>query len=496
MKRQTQVLGVRNWYGDAFVSLQEEPLKVIDGFFSQYGAFVLSGCEVKANGSKYDIAPGLVVLEGAGANNATVKVVVPFAGITATALPVYLTLGYETETDVYNDGNVKPIAHIYKAVATTVKPAGSYVQITQAGGVRFIDAIQDATHRFITDNERINWNGKASLTDVEGVFKYDYIVDSNSKLAALHNNDRAINVLIKAGTWTATSQIGIHSNCRTITAEPGSKIVVNLSTGTGTSDAPLAALYALNTTSEAKLSNVTAEITAPTTVKYTVVFKDFNTLTGCTAFNNQSFSGTDRNICRGFLGCANLTDCRAVCNVVSMSGSKGVKGASGFSNCSTLFHCSAIVSCRSDVGSNDTASADGFSKCKFCTNCSAVAEGTENKASVIVFSFCDFLNNCNAVAKGNGQGNRVGFQNCKYLTNCQGETAGYTASYSKNAFVYCENLTQCDGISTSREVSGFWACEYMTYCTANMAGFSDCHVGYDGSTEVANTQAGGWNRVL
>ena len=109
MKRQTQVLGVRNWYGDAFVSLQEEPLKVIDGFFSQYGAFVLSGCEVKANGSKYDIAPGLVVLEGSGADNATVKVVVPFAGITATALPVYLTLGYETETDVYNDGNVKPI---------------------------------------------------------------------------------------------------------------------------------------------------------------------------------------------------------------------------------------------------------------------------------------------------------------------------------------------------------------------------------------------------
>ena len=102
MKRQTQVLGVRNWYGDAFVSLQEEPLKVIDGFFSQYGAFVLSGCEVKANGSKYDIAPGLVVLEGSGADNATVKVVVPFAGITATALPVYLTLGYETETDVYN----------------------------------------------------------------------------------------------------------------------------------------------------------------------------------------------------------------------------------------------------------------------------------------------------------------------------------------------------------------------------------------------------------
>ena len=161
MKRQTQLLGVRNWYGDAFVSLQEEPLKVIDSFFSQYGAFVLSGCEVKANGNKYDIAPGLVALEGAGADNATVKVVVPFAGAAATALPVYLTLGYEIETDVYNDGNIKPVAHIYKAVATTVKPAGSYVRIDQTGGLRFVDAIQDARHRFITDNERTSWNGKA-----------------------------------------------------------------------------------------------------------------------------------------------------------------------------------------------------------------------------------------------------------------------------------------------------------------------------------------------
>ena len=41
MKRQTQAIGVRDWYGWDFLSLQEEPLKVVDGFFSQYGAFVL-----------------------------------------------------------------------------------------------------------------------------------------------------------------------------------------------------------------------------------------------------------------------------------------------------------------------------------------------------------------------------------------------------------------------------------------------------------------------
>ncbi len=497
MKRQTQELGIRDWYGDSFVSLQAEPMKVIDSFFSQYGAFVVSGCEVTANGSKFDITPGLVVLEGTGAGNATVKVVVPFEGIKATALPVYLTLGYETETDVYHDGNVKPIADIYKAVATTVKPAGSYVQIVRSGGVRFIDAIQDPTHRFITDTERTSWDRKADIEDVAGVFKYDYIVDSNSKLAALHNNVNAVNVLIKAGTWTATSQIGIHSNCQTITAEPGSKIIVSLSTGTGTSDNPLAALYTLSTTNATKLTNVTAEIAAPTTAKYVVAFKGFTNLTGCTAISDQSFSATGTSVNGSFFGCSNLTNCRGVCNVVLMSGSTGNKISRAFWDCNTLFQCSAIVTGKSETASgNDTTSSSGFYSCKFCTNCHVTAEGTANNAAAIGFSSCDFLNNCNAVAKGNGQGVRAGFQNCKYLTNCQGETAGYTASYNKGAFIYCKNLVQCNGISTSSEVSGFLNCEYVSYCTANMAGFTSSYAGSSGSNAAANTQGGGWNRVV
>ena len=223
MKRQTQGLGIRDWYGDAFVSLQAEPLKVIDSFFSQYGAFVLSGCEVSVNGSKFDIAPGLVVLEGAGAGNATVKVVVPFDGIKATALPAYLTLGYETETDVYHDGNVKPIADIYKAVATTVKPAGSYVQIIQSGAVRFVDAIQDATHRFITDVERTAWN--KAVTDVKSYAPFDYVVDSNDALRSLLTDQTAVNVLVKKGVWDMPAiDVYMPQNIRSITGESGATI--------------------------------------------------------------------------------------------------------------------------------------------------------------------------------------------------------------------------------------------------------------------------------
>ena len=66
-----------------------------------------------------------------------------------------------TVTDVYDDGKVHPIAYDYRATATAVKPSeGSFLTIDTKGGVRFTDAVQDGTHRFITDAERSVWNAK------------------------------------------------------------------------------------------------------------------------------------------------------------------------------------------------------------------------------------------------------------------------------------------------------------------------------------------------
>lgn len=384
MKRQTQVLGVRNWYGDAFVSLQEEPLKVIDGFFSQFGAFVLSGCEVKANGSKYDIAPGLVVLEGPGADNATVKVVVPFAGITATALPVYLTLGCETETDVYNDGNVKPIAHIYKAVATTVKPAGNYVQITRDGGVRFIDAIQDATHRLITDNERRSWNEKVdkvsgqglSTNDytnedkkrVQGTAYYDYVVDSNEKLAGLKNNPEATNVLIKKGEWSYDSPdrygIRLHPNTKRISGEVGSIISV--------------------TNAEYCLSY---EVKPKVSAEYCV--------------RNVTIKTSENNSVRLFYNMVNLTNC---------IGCRAITGASSaahiFSDCNNLYRCSG--SSEKDVDSL-------FYKCENMIQCNDISSVN----TVTVYS-CTNVFQC--------EGNR--FQHSDFVSYCSGKN--FSSCYSGN----------------------------------------------------------------
>lgn len=158
MKRQTQTTGIRFWYGDDLLSLQNELYKVLDGFFGQFGAFVLEGCEVKPNGTKYDISRGLMALSGTDAEGRPTRMVVPFEGVQNVSLPVYFTLGYETVTRTYKDGTVKPVSFAYKATASTVQPAGECLTVSQPEMLRFADVIQDRQHTFVTEEERRSWN--------------------------------------------------------------------------------------------------------------------------------------------------------------------------------------------------------------------------------------------------------------------------------------------------------------------------------------------------
>ncbi len=86
--------------------------------------------------------------------------VMPFAGAAGVSMPLYLSAQRQAISRVYGDGKSKPIAYDYKAVASAVKPAEgtAYLEITAAGGLRFVDVMQDAAHRFITDAERTKWN--------------------------------------------------------------------------------------------------------------------------------------------------------------------------------------------------------------------------------------------------------------------------------------------------------------------------------------------------
>ena len=164
MKRHFQTVGVRTGAGDALVELQSGPLAALDAFFSECGPCVLQGCEITEsadNAGTFDIAPGLVALEAEDrAEGGRRVMVMPFGGAKDVALPLYLTASVETRADIYGDGKSKPITYIYTAQAAGVEPGDGvpYLTLSAEGGNRFVDAVQDAGHRFISDDERAKWN--------------------------------------------------------------------------------------------------------------------------------------------------------------------------------------------------------------------------------------------------------------------------------------------------------------------------------------------------
>lgn len=161
MKRHTQQPGIRQWAGEDLLELQSEPLKALDGFFEEYGPCVIKGCHLTANGDEtYNLSPGLVALAGTdAAGNATFKVV-PFSGIDAMPLPIYLTLTHSVVERPYINGQVKPIAYDYRAAVSAIRPeSGEYLELSADSIPRFVDVIQNAEHRFFTDAEREKLKG-------------------------------------------------------------------------------------------------------------------------------------------------------------------------------------------------------------------------------------------------------------------------------------------------------------------------------------------------
>lgn len=201
MKRHVQQTGIRDWYGADILDLQGESLKVIDGLLSQYGAFVVSGCQVTANDSRFNVAAGIVALKGTDPEGQPVSIAVPFEGVVDKALPLYLTMTCEVVQDQYNDGNTKPIAYNYKAVASSLQPGSgvSYIEIKQTGTLRFTDAIQDAMHRFITDTERTVWNAKETPAGAQSK------ADASLASAKAYTDTREMAILSAADAKDATT---------------------------------------------------------------------------------------------------------------------------------------------------------------------------------------------------------------------------------------------------------------------------------------------------
>ena len=153
------------------------------------------------------MAAGLVALTADDQQGAQRVMVMPFAGATGVALPLYLTAVVETITEAYGDGKVKPIAYVYTAQAVGADPGAEvpHLTLTEAGGNRFVDVVQDENHRFISDNERAKWN--AILQQAK---EYADSVSATGSEAALrsakeYTDQREVAILAAADTKDATT---------------------------------------------------------------------------------------------------------------------------------------------------------------------------------------------------------------------------------------------------------------------------------------------------
>ena len=172
MKQQVQEIGVRKWFGDDFINLQNELLAAIEGIVSDYGNCVLSGCTVTNNGNNtYTISDGIAYLkDSTGANGKICRVY--SQTIAAASFPVYLQQSSKDKDDVssygraYQDAITKNIIVEYYAEIVTVQPAhANYLSLTSAGVVtKFRDALQTSSYRFVTDNEKTAWNAKLAAS--------------------------------------------------------------------------------------------------------------------------------------------------------------------------------------------------------------------------------------------------------------------------------------------------------------------------------------------
>lgn len=152
MKEQLQLDGVRKWFGDDFVSIQTEVLDVIQGHYSNYGEFILAGCVADVD----SVGAGLICL-----NNADGFKICRFAGAEGVVFPIYLKSVKTEQTRQYVDGLDKAISYNYTAELSATND-DNYLELKADGTTaRFIDAIQDATHRFVTDTEKTSYAGQA-----------------------------------------------------------------------------------------------------------------------------------------------------------------------------------------------------------------------------------------------------------------------------------------------------------------------------------------------
>jgi hypothetical protein len=210
MKKLIQNSGVRKWYGDEWIAIQDEANAVIEGHFGAYGQqFILSGCIVAGT----DVSAGLIAL-----NHADGFKICRLEASEGLTFPCYLKVAKTEETRLYLDGATKPVSATYTAELSATNEGG-YLELKADNSTpRFTDAIQDAAHRFCSDTEKTSYAGQAAsaISTIRGgvadayntLEKLRALIPAESNLEALETELRGyIDGLTYLPTFSGTSNL-------------------------------------------------------------------------------------------------------------------------------------------------------------------------------------------------------------------------------------------------------------------------------------------------
>jgi hypothetical protein len=149
MKEQVQSAGVRQWFGDDYINMQNEIVESISSIFNDFGNCILSGCSIGVENGSYVINDGYVFLKNSAGTNGKI------CKVNKTALsgfPIFLAQRKLQYPEVqqygrqYKDSQVKGIIVEYRADVLFEQPShDSYIRLVDDNDVN-----AESTFKYLT----------------------------------------------------------------------------------------------------------------------------------------------------------------------------------------------------------------------------------------------------------------------------------------------------------------------------------------------------------
>lgn len=140
MKKQVQEQGVRKWFGDDFIGMQDEIYKAIETGLLGGDTGIVSGVQRTQNGSDYTFSSGIVMIDGK---------LHSFSGHTSTNGTIYLVPAVTNDTRAYLVGGDKNITTNNNTDVVYTQPAsGSYIKCDNSTKNRYFMLKTDDNNTF------------------------------------------------------------------------------------------------------------------------------------------------------------------------------------------------------------------------------------------------------------------------------------------------------------------------------------------------------------